>query len=225
MIAAPTPSAPASEVPDNPYFRLLLPYVAGQAVLDIGSINHSFERTPAGRPWMFAFLERYAASVAGIDISAAEVAKARAAGHDIIHADAETYRAGRRFDVVMAGDVIEHLSNPGLFLDCSRANLRPGGRLVLATPNTYALSELFGVVSGFTNDPPAHPEHSCTFTPTMLRALCARYGFEQEALHYINIPFGPGKRRTLRWLIAMNAALTRPVPRFRQTMVAVFKAA
>jgi 2-polyprenyl-3-methyl-5-hydroxy-6-metoxy-1,4-benzoquinol methylase len=216
--AAAVPKAPA-----NPYFRLLLPYVAGCDVLDIGSINHSFARTAAGRAWMFAFLEAHARRVTGIDNSAAEVAKARAAGHDILHADAETYRADRPWDVVMAGDVIEHLSNPGRFLDCARANLRPGGRLVISTPNTYALSELFWVLARLSNDTPVNAEHTCTFTPTTLRTLCARHGFTPEAMHYVNIPFGPGKRRWIRWLMAVNGVLTAPVPRFRQTMVAVFR--
>lgn len=215
--------ASAIPAPRNPYFRLLLPYVAGRDVLDIGSINHSFERSNAAREWVFSFLEAHARSVVGIDTLAGEVAKARAAGHDIRHADAETYRHDQGCDVVLAGDVIEHLSNPGLFLDCARANLRPGGRLVLATPNIYALSELYFVIGGFTNDPPMHPEHSCGFTPKMLCSLCARYGFTLEAMHYVNIPFGPGKRRWLRWLLAMNEAMTKPLPRFRQTMVAVFR--
>lgn len=217
MIQAPGPDAP------NPYFELLLPYVVGCDVLDIGSINHNFARPPGARNWMFSFLEEQARHVSGIDISATEVAKARAAGHDIIQADAETYRTERSWDVVMAGDVIEHLSNPGRFLDCARANLRPGGRLILSTPNTYGLSELFWVLARLTNDPPANAEHTCDFTPTTLRALCARHGFTQEALHYVNIPFSPGKRRSLRWLMAVNIALTKPVPRFRQTMVAVFR--
>ena len=159
----------------------------------------------------------------GIDTSAAEVAKARAAGHDIIQADAETYLSDRRWDVVMAGDVIEHLSNPGRFLDCARANLREGGILVVSTPNTYCLRELARVVAGLTNDPPVNPEHSCAFTPTTLRALCARHGFQQVSLDYTNIPYGPRKRRLIKLLLALNAAATAPLPRFRQTMVAVFR--
>jgi SAM-dependent methyltransferase len=216
-------SSPAPEPPSNPYLRLLQPYVVGLDVLDIGSINHRFERSNAGRDWMFSFLEAHARSVTGIDNAAAEVAKARAAGHDIIHADAETYRSDRLWDVVMAGDVIEHLSNPGRFLDSARANLRPGGRLVISTPNTYALRELFWVLARFSNDTPVNAEHTCTFTPTTLNTLCARHGFTPEAMHYVNIPFGPGKRRSLRWLLAINGALTARVPRFRQTMVAVFR--
>src|SRR5207253_10239263 len=41
----------------------------------------------------------------------------------------------RSFDVVICGDLIEHLRDPERFLVRVRPLLRPGGRLVLTTPN------------------------------------------------------------------------------------------
>jgi len=54
------------------------------------------------------------------------------------------------FDLVLAGDVLEHVTDQGRFLDgCCRV-LRPGGLLFLATPNRFSLGlephvRLFGV--------------------------------------------------------------------------------
>ncbi len=39
------------------------------------------------------------------------------------------------FDVVLAGEVIEHVAHPDHFLVALAAKLKPGGRLVLTTPN------------------------------------------------------------------------------------------
>jgi 2-polyprenyl-3-methyl-5-hydroxy-6-metoxy-1,4-benzoquinol methylase len=39
------------------------------------------------------------------------------------------------FDVILCADVIEHLRDPGAFLERIRPLLRAGGRLVLSTPN------------------------------------------------------------------------------------------
>ncbi|MBA2642202.1 MAG: methyltransferase domain-containing protein [Actinobacteria bacterium] len=53
-------------------------------------------------------------------------------------AEALPYRAGA-YDVVIAGDVVEHVADQGQFTrECARA-LRPGGVLFLATPNRYSL--------------------------------------------------------------------------------------
>jgi 2-polyprenyl-3-methyl-5-hydroxy-6-metoxy-1,4-benzoquinol methylase len=44
------------------------------------------------------------------------------------------------FDLVLASDVIEHVTDPAPFLAGCRRVLRPGGLLFLATPNRYSLA-------------------------------------------------------------------------------------
>lgn len=46
---------------------------------------------------------------------------------------------GRRFDTVVAAEIIEHLEDPYAFLRGLRDVLRPDGRLVLSTPNPLGL--------------------------------------------------------------------------------------
>lgn len=205
------------------YFGLLREFVEGKDVLDIGSINHDFDRRTRSKPWVFDFLLETARSVRGIDLAAREVRKARAAGYDIVHADAERYvDETTRYDVVFAGDLIEHLSNPGLFLACAHRNLRDDGSLILVTPNTYGLRELWYVVSGRTNDPPVHGQHTCYFTPTTLAGLAARQGFAVSRIAYVNIDYR-GQGRWPSFLLAVNRFATRAAPRFRQTIVMEFR--
>jgi SAM-dependent methyltransferase len=52
--------------------------------------------------------------------------------------DPSSLRELEPFDVVVAGEVIEHLDCPRQLLDFSRSILRPGGKLVITTPNPYA---------------------------------------------------------------------------------------
>jgi SAM-dependent methyltransferase len=198
------------------------PWISGHDVLDVGSINHVFAGRDWRRGWIFDFVQREAAHVLGIDIEAEQVAAARDAGYNIEHGDAETWRAERPFDVVLASDLIEHLSNPGLFLDRARENLKPGGRLVLATPNAFCLREFFMVVSRWTNDPEVHWQHVCYHTPTTLKALAARAGFRFVAIRYVNIRYAqmPWKDRALQ---AINRGLCRVFPKFSHCMVLVFE--
>ena len=50
---------------------------------------------------------------------------------------------GRTFDAVIAAELIEHLEEPYAFLKSIRSLIRPGGRLVLSTPNPVGLPVLF----------------------------------------------------------------------------------
>jgi SAM-dependent methyltransferase len=55
--------------------------------------------------------------------------------------------AGRRFDVVFCGEVIEHVFNPDALLEDLRAILAPGGLLILSTPNlAYWVNRLLLIV-------------------------------------------------------------------------------
>ncbi len=202
---------------------ILRDFVADRDVLDVGSINHFFKGANWSRGWIFDFLRSEARAVRGIDIARKQVRAARKAGYDIRVADAEHYRAERRFEVVLASDLIEHLSNPGMFLACARANLEPGGRLVLVTPNGYCLRELYMVVSGWTNDPDVHWQHVCYFTPRTLTALAARAGFALEEIRYANVRYAQVSRFQ-RLLLGLNRGFCRLFPRFSQTMILVFRA-
>lgn len=218
------PSAlPPSLRPTSDLQAAIQPLIAGRRVLDLGSVNHVFMDAQGRRGWMFDFLMTHAASIQGVDVEPEQVARAQAAGYPIVQGDAEIFLAENPVDVVLATDLIEHLSNPGKFMETAQRNLVPGGKLVLSTPNAYCLRELFRVYFGWTNDPPVHPQHVCYYTPTTLRALAARYGFRFQEISYANMHY-ERVTRLQRVLLAYNRMVCRFWPRFSQTMVLVFEA-
>jgi len=96
--------------------------------------------------------------VAGVelDAEAARVARVRAGGAPVYQTVAEAGEG--RYDAVVLDHVLEHLPDAGETLRACRRALRPGGRLVLATPNpASAARERFGA-SWLHWDPPRHLE-------------------------------------------------------------------
>lgn len=81
--------------------------------------------------------------------------------------------AGRRFDVVSAIAVIEHVPDPAGFVDDLYNVLRPGGRLLIATPH---LTELSATAGGASHPAVAPPFHTHLFTKRGLSALLRRHG-------------------------------------------------
>jgi SAM-dependent methyltransferase len=82
-------------------------------------------------------LARRAASLVGVDISANAIAEARAAGFDarVVRDAAELPFADESFDHVVCVEVLEHLFLPHRAIEEIRRVLRPGGRVVVSTPN------------------------------------------------------------------------------------------
>lgn len=82
--------------------------------------------------------------VTGVDISAEAVDLIRRDGlaENILVGDVQKLEAlnlKAEFDRVIAGDIIEHITCPGQMLDSARTLLRPGGELIVTTPNAFGL--------------------------------------------------------------------------------------
>ena len=163
-------------------FRLrtetMLDWVKGPEVLDVGCTGHFVE---IGAPnWLHGRLRQKFPSVSGIDISEENAALLRRNGFDKIYVQsAEKFELSDRFDTIVAGELIEHLANPGLFLRQARAHLKPGGRLVLTTPNAFSL--LFISYALFKYPKTCENlQHTCWFCPQTMKELVDRCGFKIE---------------------------------------------
>jgi SAM-dependent methyltransferase len=112
----------------------------------------------------------------GIEVSPVAVAFCRdTLGVEVVECDAEQMPATTApFDVVVMFDVIEHLFEPMAVLGAVRSILRPGGMLVITTPNFNALSRLvlgrqWAILSPL--------EHLFYFSEPTLRRALTRHGF------------------------------------------------
>ena len=119
-----------------PWHRWYLAHLRREdSVLDVGCSDGAHALVAARR----------VRSVLGVDVDTAALARARARAHQegvtnvrFERADLVEPRALEslgRFDLVLALDVLEHLSDREAVLRGLRAALRPGGRLVLSVPN------------------------------------------------------------------------------------------
>jgi 2-polyprenyl-3-methyl-5-hydroxy-6-metoxy-1,4-benzoquinol methylase len=93
--------------------------------------------------------EQTAWRLTGLEPNALAVEKARAKGHTVHEAFVEDAGAvipeHERFDVIFLGQVIEHVNDPAMVVRRLTQLLRPGGLLVLSTPNLdSAQARMFG---------------------------------------------------------------------------------
>lgn len=138
----------------------------GRRVLDLGC------RTGA-------LTQHYAAGndVVGVDVDNDALARAaERLGIETVWADVEEGLPfdDDSFDVVVAGELLEHLADPAAAVANVHRALRPGGRFVGSVPNAFRLKSRIAYARGrYPGD--WDPTHLQLFTPDALRKLLSRF--------------------------------------------------
>jgi len=153
------------------------PYVKGKHVLDLGCTDtktdgHVAEAEIGLHRWLIT----QCASVLGADLDPHGVARMVEAGFNVCCADAEDLQLGRRFDCIVAGEIIEHLSNPGRAVASWRDHLNPDGVLLLTTCNPFYFKQTWKIARR--GRPQVHGGHTMWFDPSTLGQLLGRAGLE-----------------------------------------------
>jgi 2-polyprenyl-3-methyl-5-hydroxy-6-metoxy-1,4-benzoquinol methylase len=189
-------------------------YVENKKVLDIGpaELVGTINREKLDR-WIHNKIAKVAKRLIGIDKNPEQVRILADMGYNIRIGDAEQFELGEQFDAVVAGELIEHLSNPGRFLDCVRKHLVEGGKLLLTTPNRYSILSLFSVIKSgkvFFYKKPID-KHVLYFDSDSLSSLLKRHGFINIKINYCKWVGSPNSAGYVnRWLIKF-AKKFRPV--------------
>ena len=171
------------------YFRGWLPAAKDARIVDLacgyGRLLHFFR-------------ERGYKHIAGVDISPDQVRRARQVVPDVQGANVLDFLESHRieFDLITALDLIEHFSKDEAlrFLDAALVALRPGGRLVVQTPNA---DSPFGMASRY-----GDVTHEICFNPNSLGRLLSLHRFSAIEVRELGpVPWGYSLASSARWVV------------------------
>lgn len=150
-----------------------------------------------GRGMFLAELKAAGYEAVGVDASDESVAACKAKGLDIVQADALEYLEGRpdQLGGIFLSHVVEHLtpSQVNRFLGLARRALRPGGRLILVTPN---VADIWTMTSLFWLD----TTHVRPYPVLLLGNLCEEAGIHPVVTGSHGLGWRPmGRRRIAQY--------------------------
>ncbi len=122
-------------------------------------------------------MQEWGWQVEGVDFDPEAIENARRKGLTV-HAGslAEQAFPDESFDVVVMSHIIEHVHDPIAFLRHANRLLRPGGRIILATPNAWSLGHRLWEGDWVSL---ATPYHLFIFNPLALARVLHEAGFSR----------------------------------------------
>jgi hypothetical protein len=171
--------------------ELILETARGKRVIDLGFVDEGrmLVKRDEGL-WLHAEVGRVAEGLVGVDADEEGVRMATELGYDARTADCQSAASLSALDlpvaeVVIAGELLEHLDRPGDFLEAVKVLTERNGRLVLTTPNALSLTNALGALVGreFVN-----PDHVAWFSPRTITTLLDRHGWTAEEMYYYRFP-------------------------------------
>lgn len=205
----------------------LLDACRGKSVLHLGCTNYPYtEEAIEGGDFLHFELEKVAKQVSGLDSDAASLEMLTTRGSEnLVTGDLENLSASdldKTFDIVLAGEVIEHLSNPGLFLNGVKQFMDGSTRLIVTTVNAYAGVRFFryGLRGKRGRVEPVHPDHVAYYSYATLKLSIERYGLHVEQFLFYDV--GREHRPHNRWIINLiNDISVRIAPQWADGVIAV----
>ena len=171
-------------------FRFMwLTATPGGKVLEVGCGNGNLLKNLQRLGWQVQGVEpdRNAAKIAesrGLPVRCGELAEQDFPPHS--------------FDAIVMSHVIEHIADPIAFLQACRRLIKPGGRLIMLTPNMNAIGHRWFGRDWLHLDPPRHLN---LFTQESLAAACTLAGFSDTTCETTI--------RDANWTLGGSLALSR----------------
>jgi 2-polyprenyl-3-methyl-5-hydroxy-6-metoxy-1,4-benzoquinol methylase len=204
-------------VPDRAAY--LLEQVRGQEILHVGCTDWPITATRLSEGTLLHMrLRTVTDTLLGIDIARDALELMQSHGcDDVTYMDAEHLNLADRFNCILAGDVVEHLNNPGLFLAGAARHLSAGGDLIIGVPSAFS----FNMLRVWTGQREmVHHDHAFYFSPKTLAELCRRHGLLPTRLVFTVQPRTQSESMAF---IRMRSAIIRACPRLAPSFIMHFR--
>lgn len=170
-------------IPDR--VEYLKSLASGKKVLDVGVVEHTISAQDADT-WLHKNLCKVADYCLGVDILEAEVNSLKSIGFNVVCFDLVKAPLQEDFDLIICGELIEHISNLEGIFSSFRSMLRPHGRIVVTTPNPYYLNVIAKNTMGHTPFT-ENVDHIAWFDPSMMAELASRFDLHLERFSGVKV--------------------------------------
>jgi hypothetical protein len=162
--------------------QFILDRIDGKSVLHLGCADWPFTQAKLeNETLLHQKMATMAKKLVGVDLEPHAIEIMQQAGiNDLTLGNSEASLfelLNEKFDVVVAGEIIEHVLNPGLFLDSIKTVCHEHSQVIITTVNFSPIKKIPRLLW---NSEPVHPDHVYYFSFSTLSCLLVKCGYQVE---------------------------------------------
>lgn len=160
--------------------EFLIKYSKGKSLLHLGFVDSDLMNDKMiHNKWLHSKLHCVCSELWGVDIDKKGILKAKKHGYNNVKwgnvEKPSSLEIDKRFDIVLAADIIEHLSNVKGLLETIRLKMKRNGVGIITTPNAMRYYNPIIAIFGYEL---VHPKHTMWLSIATIRFLVENSGFE-----------------------------------------------
>jgi len=194
-----------------------------KTVLHLGFIQHAhlWKQKIEKNEWLHSKIAKVSKELIGIDYLKDEIKIIKKElGFDSYFANVmflDKLHLDKKFDVIVCGELIEHIENPSLMLEGIKRFMHKDSILIITTPNPWSKARINMINENILEDQWLNPEHIAWYSFQTLKQLLQRLGFKKVIYDYYyaetrndfkNIKIGILKRLIYKYFIEKQRKIT-----------------
>jgi 2-polyprenyl-3-methyl-5-hydroxy-6-metoxy-1,4-benzoquinol methylase len=199
----------------------------GKKVLHLGCTNYPYTEESIKNDMLLHFeLKKVAKTLSGFDFDQKGIDILSAAGvENLYRGDLEKLdevELNETFEVIVAGEMIEHLNNPGLFLEGIKRFMDGRTKLLITTINAYSGMRFFiySLRGKRGENEPVHPDHVAYYSYKTLKMIIERANLSVKDFYFYDL--GPEHRPHNHWIYNfVNDVSVKFTPQLSDGVIAV----
>lgn len=193
--------------------EFILNYCKGKKVLDVGCVGQDVDMN--NELWLHNGIKKVANSLVGVDIQKKGLEIMKENAFDVLHVD-ELKVSKEKYDLIVMGDVIEHVDSAVEFLKFYKPFLsdsRGGGEMLISTPNFLSAKSIISTL--LFNFHSVNEEHTMWLCYKTFFEICNRC--EMEIVDFYWIKPLQKIRNSRGWVMKLVLTLSNVLIFFRRT--------
>jgi len=228
-------SVPISKINDELISRkeLILRIIKNKRVIHLGCCDHIplIKDKIKVNSWIHKQITEKSKYCLGIDINkdAINYVRSEFKYKNIIYGDITNNKKiteieGEKFDIMVMGEILEHIDNPVLFLNKIRDNYKTNiSQILITVPNAFSYRNIKNLKKNFEQ---INSDHRYWFTPYTLAKIAIRAGYQISEFFFVDeLQNKTGRKAKILVIPYIQRKLTyykiRKYPAFRTNLVMI----